>query len=128
MSPARVPSSGSAAFARALGAAVRGRRLRLKLTCAELAQRSELSEAAIIKVEAGDPDLDLMQLVGIAEALEIPVRTLLQRAQRRVRCGWNSRVAAGPCGNGVKRDEKSDKKDKKRDKKDRRGTRRNRRR
>ena len=94
MSPPRVPQSGSIAFVRALGAAVRARRLRLKLTCAHLAQRSGLSEAAIIKVEEGDPDLDLVQLVGIAEALEIPVRTLLQRAERRVR----SR------GNGAKKD------------------------
>jgi transcriptional regulator with XRE-family HTH domain len=94
MSPPRVPPSSSTAFVRAVGAAVRARRLRLKLTCADLAKRSGLSEAAIVQVEAGDPSLDLLQLVGIAEALEIPVRTLLQRAERRVRPGGNGRVTA----------------------------------
>ncbi len=101
MSPPRVPQSSSIAFVRALGAAVRARRLRLKLTHAHLAQRSGLSEAAIIKVEAGDPDLDLVQLVGIAEALEIPVRTLLQRAERRVRWRGSGGAGAGPRGNGA---------------------------
>jgi transcriptional regulator with XRE-family HTH domain len=106
MSPPRVPQSGSIAFVRALGAAVRARRLRLKLTHAHLARRSGLSEAAIIKVEAGDPDLDLVQLVGIAEALEIPVRTLLQRAERRVRWRGNGAGSAAPRGNGAKKDKK----------------------
>src|SRR6266700_212291 len=106
MSPPRVPQSSSIAFVRALGAAVRARRLRLKLTHAPLARRSGLSEAAIIKVEAGDPDLDLVQLVGIAEALEIPVKTLLQRAERKVRWRGNGGAAAQPRGNGVKKDKK----------------------
>jgi transcriptional regulator with XRE-family HTH domain len=85
MSRPRVPQSSSTAFVRALGAAVRARRLRLKQTCADLAKRSGLSESAIVRVEAGDPSLDLLRLVAIAEALEIPVRILLRRAERRVR-------------------------------------------
>lgn len=85
MSPPRVPKSKPSAFVRAVGAAVRARRMRLKQTCADLAERSGLSEAEIIQVEAGDPDLDLLRLVAITQALEIPVRTLLQRAERRVR-------------------------------------------
>ena len=72
---------------RALGASVRARRLRLKQTCADLARRSGLSEAAIVQVEAGDPGLDLLRLVAIAEALEISVRRLLQRAENRMRWG-----------------------------------------
>jgi transcriptional regulator with XRE-family HTH domain len=102
MSPPRVPQSSSTAYARALGAVVRARRLRLKQTCGDLARRSGLSEAAIVRVEAGDPGLDLLQLVAIAEALEIPVRTLLQRAERRVRRGRNGRAAA-PGRNGDKK-------------------------
>ena len=85
MSPPRVPKSDSAAFAHALGAAVRMRRMRLKQTRANLAQRSGMSEAAIVQVEAGDADLDLLQLLAIAEALEIPLRILLQRVERKVR-------------------------------------------
>ena len=96
MSPPRVPKSGSTAFVRALGASVRARRLRLKQTCADLARRSGLSEAAIVQVEAGDPGLDLLKLVAIAEALEISVRRLLQRAEKRVR-GANG-GAAEPSG------------------------------
>jgi transcriptional regulator with XRE-family HTH domain len=83
--------------------------LRLKLTYAHLAQRSGLSEAAIIKVEAGDPDLDLLQLVGIAEALEIPVRTLLQRAERRVRWRGNGAGSAAPGRTGARKEKKDEK-------------------
>jgi transcriptional regulator with XRE-family HTH domain len=103
MSPPRVPKSNSVAFVRALGAAVRARRLRLKQTCADLARRSGLSEAAIVQVEAGDPGLDLLQLVAIAEALEIPLRTLLQRAEKRIRwaAGNGGRTAPG-AGSGRK--------------------------
>src|ERR1700738_2163034 len=89
MCPPRVPKSSSTAFVRALGGAVRAQRLRLKRTCADLAKRSGLSEAAIVQVEAGDPNLDLLQLVAIAEALEVPVRTLLRRAEKRIRWGGN---------------------------------------
>jgi UDP-N-acetylglucosamine 1-carboxyvinyltransferase len=106
MAPPRVPHSGSTAFVRALGAAVRARRLRLKQTCADLAERSGLSESAIVQVEAGDPDLNLLRLVAIAEALEISVRTLLQRAQRRVRWGGSSGapgVGRGKKGQGRRR-------------------------
>jgi transcriptional regulator with XRE-family HTH domain len=69
---------------RALGAAVRERRIGLRLTRVELARRSRLAQARIIRVEDGDPDIDLLQLVAIAGALEIPLRRLLQRAERQV--------------------------------------------
>jgi transcriptional regulator with XRE-family HTH domain len=103
MSPSRVPPSSATAFVRALGAAVRARRLRLKQTCAGLAKRSGLSESAIVQVEAGDPGLDLLRLVAIAEALEIPVRTLLRRAERRVRWRGNAGAAGGSRGKKGKR-------------------------
>ena len=102
MCPPRVPKSGSTAFVRALGAAVRAQRLRLKRTCADLAKGSGLSEAAIVKAEAGDPNLDLLQLVAIAEALEIPVRTLLRRAERSVRWAGKGEAAAPGTGRGKK--------------------------
>src|ERR1700738_4423298 len=102
MCPPRVPKSSSTAFVRALGGAVRAQRLRLRRTCADLARRSGLSEAAIVQVEAGDPSLDLLQLVAIAEALEIPVRTLLQRAERRIGWGGNGRATAPGTRGGKK--------------------------
>ena len=58
--------------------------MRLRQTRVELARRSHLSEQRIIEVEDGDPDVDLLQLVAIAAALEIPLRRLLQRAERKV--------------------------------------------
>jgi transcriptional regulator with XRE-family HTH domain len=96
MSPPRVPKSSSTAFVRALGAAVRARRLRLKQTCADLARLSGLSEAAIVRVEAGDPGLDLLQLVALAEALQISVRRLLQRAEKRIRWGGHGGATEPP--------------------------------
>jgi hypothetical protein len=70
---------------RALGAVIRARRLRLKQTCAQIALRSGLPKATILQAEAFDPGLDLLQLVAIAEALALPLRTLLRRAERKVR-------------------------------------------
>jgi transcriptional regulator with XRE-family HTH domain len=103
MSPPRVPKSSPTAFVRGLGAAVRARRVRLKQTCADLARRSGLSEAAIIQVEAGDPSLDLLRLVAIAQALEIPVRTLLQRAERKARQSGNGAATGRGRSGGKKR-------------------------
>jgi len=45
-----------------------------------------MSESGILQVEAGDPNVDLLQLVSIAEALDIPLRTLLGRAEQTT--GW----------------------------------------
>jgi transcriptional regulator with XRE-family HTH domain len=67
--------------------------MRLGLTRIELARRTRSSEGRIIEIEDGDPDLDLLQLVAIAAALEIPLRRLLRRAERRI--GW-----VNPEGNG----------------------------
>ena len=76
---------------RALGAVIRARRLRLKKTCGDIALRSGLSEAAIVQAERRDPSLDLLQLAAIAAALEIPLRTLLRRAERKIRRGRKKR-------------------------------------
>jgi len=86
MSPPRAPRNSSTAFIRALGASVRARRMRLGQTRVELARRTGLSESAIISIEDGDVDLDLLKLVKLAEGLKIPLRILLRRAERQV--GW----------------------------------------
>ena len=86
MCPPRVPRERSAAFVRALGAAIRARRMRLGLTRIELARRARSTQSRIIAIEDGDPALDLLQLVAIAAALEISLRRLLRRAERRI--GW----------------------------------------
>ncbi|SRR5581483_5555956 len=93
MCPPRVPRKTPTAFVRALGASIRARRMRLGQTRVELARRARLSENRIIAVEDGDPDIDLLQLVAIADALEISLRRLLRRAERKV--GWRN-----PDGNG----------------------------
>lgn len=77
---------------RALGAVIRARRLRLKKTCADIALRSGLPEAEIVQAERCDPGLDLLQLAAIAAALEIPLRTLLRRAERKIRRGRQKRT------------------------------------
>jgi transcriptional regulator with XRE-family HTH domain len=66
--------------------------MRLGRTRVEIARRCGLSETRIIEIEDGDPDVDLLQLVAIAAALEISLRRLLRRAERRV--GW-----VNPAGN-----------------------------
>ena len=86
MCPPRLPRNRSAAFVRALGASIRARRMRLRLTRVELARRSRMSEGRVIEIEDGDSDLDLLQLLAIATALEMSLRRLLQRAERQV--GW----------------------------------------
>lgn len=93
MCPPRVPRKTSAAFVRALGASIRARRMRLGLKRVELARRARLSESRIIAVEDGDPDIDLLQLVAIADALQISLRRLLRRAERKV--GWRNPDANG---------------------------------
>lgn len=102
MSRPRAPQNRSAAFVCALGAVVRARRLLLKQTYADLARLSGLSESAIYNVEAGDPSLDLLQLVAIAGALEIPVRNLLKRAERKSH--WRGK--AGTTASRIKRRKK----------------------
>jgi transcriptional regulator with XRE-family HTH domain len=67
--------------------------MRLGKTRVELARRARLSETRIIEVEDGDPDVDLLQLVAIADALEISLRRLLRRAERKI--GWRAREGNG---------------------------------
>jgi hypothetical protein len=94
MSLQRASQRNSAAFVRALGTVIRARRLRLKKTCAQIAIRSGLSEAAIVRAESFAPDLDLLGLVAIAAALDLPLRTLLRRAERKIQGARKTRRTA----------------------------------
>jgi transcriptional regulator with XRE-family HTH domain len=67
--------------------------MRLGLTRSELARRARSTQSRIIAIEDGDPALDLLQLAAIAAALEISLRQLLRRAERRI--GW-----VNPAGDG----------------------------
>ena len=67
--------------------------MRLGQSRVELARRARLSESRIIAVESGDPEVDLLQLVAIAAALQISLRRLLRRAERKV--GWRAREGNG---------------------------------
>jgi transcriptional regulator with XRE-family HTH domain len=71
------------AFLRALGAAVRARRLRLKLTGDQLAMRLGESPGAIARLEAGSRNVTVLHLAAIAIALEMPLPQLLRLAERR---------------------------------------------
>ena len=86
MSPPRSSRHNPTAFMRALGASVRARRMRLRQTRVELARRVGVTENTIIQIEAGELNLDLLQLVKLSEALELPLRILLRRVERQI--GW----------------------------------------
>ena len=91
MSMQRASQRNSVAFVRVLGMVIRARRLRLKKTCAQIAFRSGLSEAAIVRAESFDPGLDLLGLVAIAAALDLPLQTLLRRAERKIQAAGKTR-------------------------------------
>jgi hypothetical protein len=85
MIPPRRAQKNPVAFLRALGAVVVAHRRRLKLTRADLAVLSGLPEASVACVEDGDLRADFLQLVAIALAMDVPLRTLVARAERRLR-------------------------------------------
>src|SRR5262249_36781821 len=84
MCPPRVSRRKAEAFARALGASIRARRMRMRQTRVELARRSRLSETRIIQVEDGDPDVDLLQLEAVANVLDFAVGGLRGGGVRRI--------------------------------------------
>lgn len=55
----------------AIGRNVRGRRISLGLTQAELAAAASINQAAISRVERGDPAISLASLVRLANALKV---------------------------------------------------------
>jgi len=62
-----------------LGQFVKNRRKKLGLSVAELAERARLTEAAIYKIECGErTNLQPSTLIGLSEALEVPMERLLK--------------------------------------------------
>jgi transcriptional regulator with XRE-family HTH domain len=65
------------AFLRALGERVRGRRLDLKLTQADLGDKCGLHRTFIGSVERGERNMSVLNLRLIARALRVPVAKLV---------------------------------------------------
>jgi transcriptional regulator with XRE-family HTH domain len=72
-------------FIRALGAAVRARRLVLRLTEDRLARRMGVSEKIVRQIEAGRHNVTVLLLQILARALELSIADLLRRAQKRLK-------------------------------------------
>lgn len=70
---------------RAVGAAIRRRRLRRGLTQAQLAQRVSLSRTSITNIEAGRQKLLVHTLLTIAEVLGLAPSELLPDAKVEIR-------------------------------------------
>jgi len=64
----------------ALGAFIRARRISANLSLRQLAERSGLSNAYLSQVERGRHEPSLSVLHAIADALEVPLASLLARA------------------------------------------------
>lgn len=65
----------------ALGAEVRRLRLGRGLTLAELSSRTGLSPRFLVSLEAGEGNISLLRLLGLARALEVPARELVALAE-----------------------------------------------
>jgi len=63
---------------RTLGEAIRNQRKKVGLNQAELAEKAELSTVFISEVERGIKTLSVDALVRIANALQVPAKTLLE--------------------------------------------------
>jgi transcriptional regulator with XRE-family HTH domain len=68
---------------KALGAALRSRRQRQKLSQEELAARSEMHRTYYAAVERGEKNASYANLLRIAQALEVRLSTLIANAERR---------------------------------------------
>lgn len=73
------------AICRAFGAAVRDRRLGLKLSQSDLADRAGLHRNYVGGVERGERNLSLSNVASLAEALGVASSTLLAEAEQRLR-------------------------------------------
>jgi transcriptional regulator with XRE-family HTH domain len=73
------------AFLRALGAAMRARRVRLKLTIVEVAARLGEPAVAVVRLEEGARTVTVLRLAAAARALEISLPHLVKLAERRMR-------------------------------------------
>jgi transcriptional regulator with XRE-family HTH domain len=73
------------AFLRALGAAMRARRVRLKLTIVEVAARLGEPAVAVLRLEEGARNVSVLRLAAAARALDISLPDLVKLAERRMR-------------------------------------------
>jgi hypothetical protein len=73
------------AFLRALGAAMRARRVRLKLTIVEVAARLGEPPVAVLRLESGVRNVSVLRLAAAARALEISLPRLVKLAEGRMR-------------------------------------------
>lgn len=69
----------------ALAAEIRAARARKDITQSELADRAGISRATIARLEAGTRSADVVQLLAIADALDVDAGALLDAAQRKDR-------------------------------------------
>ncbi|WP_343466316.1 helix-turn-helix transcriptional regulator [Rhodococcus aetherivorans] len=79
------PEDRRMAMRKALAAEVRARRAYLHMAQGELIAASGLSRSTIGRIENGERDMDIPQLVAIAAALETTPAELLQAATDAVR-------------------------------------------
>jgi len=70
-------SSDSAAYLAMLGGRVRARRLACKLSRRGLSERSGVSERFSAHLEAGEGNISIVRLKAIADALEVPLETII---------------------------------------------------
>lgn len=69
----------------ALADEIRGERNAKRLTQTEMIERSRIPRSTYVKIEAGKRSIDVTELGKIASALELPMSTLTERAERRLR-------------------------------------------
>ena len=72
------------AFLRALGAAMRARRVRLKLTIVDVAARLGEPPVAVLRLEAGVRNVSVLRLAAVARVLKISLPQLVKLAERRM--------------------------------------------
>lgn len=66
----------------ALAGEIRAARARKNYTQGELAERSGISRATIARLEAGTRSADVVQLIAIADALDVDPGAMLDATQR----------------------------------------------
>ena len=78
--PAVATEGPGKAWLEALGALIRAQRTTAGLTLRELAERTSVSNAYLSQIERGLHEPSISVLRAIAEALDVPLETLLERA------------------------------------------------
>ncbi|MEM7695183.1 MAG: helix-turn-helix domain-containing protein [Pseudomonadota bacterium] len=79
-------------YLEALGQRVRKERSRAKLSRRALSERSGVSERFIAHLEAGEGNISILRLKAIADALHVPVATLVADRPHTISNGSNNGV------------------------------------